>query len=299
VLCGRSPTAWFFARLEELILAVLKTRLERNMNLANVQFAGSVPALYDRHLGPVLFEPYAIDLARRAGSLAKGRVLEIACGTGVLTRHLRHQLPASVHLTATDLNQGMIDYARKKLPELISVEWQQADAAALPFPSSNFGAVVCQFGFMFLPDKKAAFQEARRVLAPDGYLVFSVWDNLAENVFAQIAHQTIGSFFPSDPPSFFEIPYGFYDAAVIQEMLHSIGFVDVAIARRKLEASSPTAESLAIGLVTGTPVSAAIRERGASMESIVSAVAAKLADAGGEHPFRMPMQALIVTARAN
>ena len=264
----------------------------------HAQFTGSIPELYDRHLGPVIFEPYALDLARRVAARATGPVLETACGTGILTRQLRTQLPPSIHLTATDLNQPMIDYARAKLGESAQVAWQQADAAALPFPTASFAAVACQFGLMFVPDKPAAFREARRVLKDGGVFAFNVWDSLAHNPYARITHETIGKFFPNNPPTFFQVPFGFYDFDVLRNLLTAHGFDQIEIAQVQLEAHSSSAESLAVGFVKGSPVSNAIQERGGSFDDIVAAVAAALAHEGGDRPFRSTMQAVIVTARA-
>ena len=135
------------------------------MTDANARFQGTIPDLYDRHLGPVIFRPYAEDLAQRLIVSDADRVLETACGTGILTKELRARLPRAARLVATDLNEPMIAYAGTKLADMDEIEWQTADAAALPFPPDSFDAVVCQFGVMFVPDKAAAFREARRVLA--------------------------------------------------------------------------------------------------------------------------------------
>jgi ubiquinone/menaquinone biosynthesis C-methylase UbiE len=134
------------------------------MTQTHAQFLGSIPEHYDRHLGPVIFEPYAADLAVRVSTSGAESVLEIACGTGILTQQLRARLPRAARLVATDLNEPMIDHARSKLGSLEAIEWRQADAAALSFESGAFQALACQFGFMFVPDKDAAFREARRVL---------------------------------------------------------------------------------------------------------------------------------------
>ncbi len=132
-------------------------------------FAGSIPEIYDRFLVPLIFEPYAVDLAGRVAALAPNDVLETAAGTGVLTRALSQQLPASAHIVATDLNQPMLDQAARR-QQAGTVEWKQADALALPFADRSFDVVACQFGVMFFPDKVKGYKEARRVLRPDGSL---------------------------------------------------------------------------------------------------------------------------------
>ena len=268
------------------------------MSETNARFAGTIPEIYDRYLGPVIFEPYAVDLARRVAPQVGGPVLEVACGTGILTRQLRAHVAPTIQLVATDLNEPMIEYARTRLSGAEPITWKHADAAMLPFPPASFAAVVCQFGLMFVPDKQAAFREARRVLIESGVLAFNVWASLADNPFGRIAHETIATFFPVDPPNFYTVPFGFHDPDVLRRLLTTHGFGQVEIERVTCEARSPSAHSFAIGLVKGNPVSLAIQERGASLDPIVEAVARALARVGGDAPFRSTMQALVVTARA-
>jgi ubiquinone/menaquinone biosynthesis C-methylase UbiE len=143
-------------------------------------FDGEIPENYDRFLGPTLFEPFAADLAARHVGDGARDVLEVACGTGILTRALLRRIPSTARLVATDLSPDMLDYARKRLVEPGRVEWRQADVAALPFADASFDAVYCQFGLMFAADKVAAASEARRVLRPGGSFVFNVWSRLEE-----------------------------------------------------------------------------------------------------------------------
>src|SRR5437773_3945971 len=142
-------------------------------------FAGSIPKLYDTYLVPLIFEPYAADLVDRIGLRSLSRVLEIAAGTGVVTRALASALPESVSIVATDLNQAMLDHASAvgtKRP----VEWRQADAMRLPFRDATFDAVVCQFGVMFFPEKSKAFAEARRMLRAGSIFIFNAWGKIME-----------------------------------------------------------------------------------------------------------------------
>jgi SAM-dependent methyltransferase len=225
-------------------------------------------------------------------------VLETACGTGIVTRELRCRLPPTTALVATDLNQPMIDAARAALGDPPGIEWRQADCTALPFEDGSFGAVVCQFGMMFVPDKGAAVREARRLLAGGGLLAFNVWDDLASNPFSRAVNEVVAGVFPSDPPRFFEVPYGSNDPAAWSRLLAEHGFVDPALDWVDFEARSPTAAQLALGLVRGTPVSNQIAERGGDFDAIVEAATAALTELGGAAPFRSPMRALVVTARA-
>src|SRR5215207_3931276 len=178
-------------------------------------FSGSIPKLYDTYLVPLIFEPYAADLAKRLKTRSLSRVLELAAGTGVVTRALAFVLPETVAIVATDLNQTMIDHAAS-MGTRRAIEWRQADAMALPFPDGTFDAVVCQFGVMFFPDKSKAFSEARRVLRPGGVFIFSAWDRITENEFADTVTTALESLFPDDPPRFMaRVPHGYHDPRLI------------------------------------------------------------------------------------
>lgn len=264
----------------------------------NAEFIGSIPAAYDRYLGPMFFEPFADDLVARLELASVGAVLELAAGTGILSQRLFRALPASAALTVTDLNEPMLGVARAKLSHA-RIAWQTADAQALPVPDASFDAVACQFGVMFFPDKARAFREARRVLRPRGQLAFNVWLPLAENPVGRIAGDTIVRFFASDPPTFYQVPFGFADEARIRELLGAARFEVLGAHRVALEARSPSALDAARGLVTGNPILPAVTERAtAPVEEIIRAVAAALAAEGGAAPLRLPMRALVVVARA-
>src|SRR3954468_13789813 len=187
-------------------------------------FAGSIPQLYDRLLVPLIFEPYAEDLAARVALLQPSSVLEIAAGTGAVARQLARALATDATIVATDLNQSMLDQASTvgtKRP----VEWRQADAMQLPFPNGTFDAVVCQFGVMFFPEKSKAFSEARRVLRPGGVFIFNVWDRIEENEFADTVTIALESLFPKDPPRFLaRTPHGYHDHRIIERDLANGGF---------------------------------------------------------------------------
>jgi ubiquinone/menaquinone biosynthesis C-methylase UbiE len=265
----------------------------------NAVFAGSIPENYDRYLGPVLFEAYARNLARRVPAQDGTRVLEVACGTGIVTRHLRARLPQGSRLVATDLNPPMLDFARRKLDGVRGIEWQPADACVLPFPDGSFDVLVCQFGLMFVPDKPAALREARRVLAPGGTFLLSVWDSLERNTFAKQAHETIAGFFSSDPPTFYQVPFSLHRTDDLKKMLAAAGFADVRVDAVTLQGESPSALDLARGLVEGNPVGNAIREHGGiDAAEVIETVARVLAGEFGDRPVRIPLHAFVLSARA-
>jgi len=254
--------------------------------------------LYDQHLGLVLFKPYAKDLAKRVAGKAEGVVLEMACGTGILTQELRTHLHDDVVLVATDISQAMLDYSQAKLETLEKVEWHRADMAHLPFEDKTFAATICQFGLMFVEDKKQAFKEMHRVLVKDGLLVFNVWDCIENNPPIHIAHQVVTEIFPDNPPQFFQEPHAFHDIERIKRLLAESGFEQIELEVLPLDAHSPSVQSLATGLIEGAPILDEIQQRNAPSKPVVDAVATALSQHGGDLPFCSTMQAIIVTARA-
>lgn len=225
-------------------------------------FSGSIPGLYETHLVPLIFEPYAADLAHRLAPRSPVRVLEVAAGTGVVTRALASLLPAPVSIVATDLNQAMLDQASARRTTR-AVEWRQADALQLPFDDGTFDAVVCQFGVMFFPDKAKAFAEAHRVLTVGGVFMFSVWDRIGENEFADVTTTALASRFPADPPRFLaRTPHGYHDRAAIERDLANGGFTASAqISTVAARSRAPSPRIPAIAYCQGTPLRSEIEAR--------------------------------------
>jgi ubiquinone/menaquinone biosynthesis C-methylase UbiE len=267
----------------------------------DTRFEGDIPIAYDRDLGPLLYEPYADDLARRLPLGPGARVLEIACGTGILTRHLRALLPPDGSLIATDLSEQMLVHGRRKLgtaPGKSGMTWRQADAAALPFHADSFDVVVCQFGLMFVPDKARAVTEARRVLHPGGLFAFNVWGPLETNPVGRIADETMIAFFPDDPPGFYRLPFSYARQEEIESLLRASRFTDVTCERPRLPLRSRSARHAARGMVTGSPAATGIRERGGDPERVIDVMTARLASEGGDAPLELTSEALVFTGRA-
>jgi SAM-dependent methyltransferase len=271
--------------------------MEACVTKTDAVFTGSIPSLYDKYLGPLLFEPYAEDLARRLAALDAGRVLETAAGTGIVTRALTRALPGSVAIVATDLNQPMIDHAAAQIPAG-RVTWQQADAQSLPFPDGAFDAVVCQFGAMFFPDRRQAYREARRVLKPGGRFIFSVWDKLEYNEFGALVTAAAADVFPDDPPLFLaRTPYGYHDKNVIIADIRSAGFANVATETLTRRSVAPSCRDPAIGFCEGSPLRGEIEARDAGrLAEVTDAAAAKIGARFGNGPVDGAIQAHVITA---
>lgn len=257
------------------------------------RFVGSVPENYDKYLVPHIFQEYAEDLARRVQRRSPSSLLELAAGTGVVTRRIRDLLPNNCEIVATDLNEPMLEIARKRFGPEESIEFRQADATALPFTDAGFDVVACQFGVMFFPDKQRGYAEVFRVLEPGGAYLFNVWDSLSENPFAEFAHEVVAKFFPDDPPGFYQVPFHYHDVEQIRSDVSAAGFVDVTIERLPVVSAISSAADFAKGLVFGNPLNEEILSRGGDPDAVCTAIAQALEQDVGS---KMPLSALIVEA---
>ena len=263
----------------------------------DLKFVGSIPENYDRLMGPVFFEAYSREMAAR---LPHGttRVLELACGTGIVTRALHAELPAGSRLVATDLSDAMVEYAAQHAGAP-GVEFRTADAAVLPFASGEFDAVVCQFGMMFVSDRRHAYREAKRVLAPGGALIFSVWDGFEANPVSRIVHEVATRLLPKNPPEFLRVPFGYHDEVAIAGELRALGFARVTAERVGFPLQSESARDLAAGHAMGTPLAHALRDRREMpVERMIDEMAKAIAAAHGDHPVVASMRAIFFTALA-
>jgi SAM-dependent methyltransferase len=263
-----------------------------------VDFTGSIPTFYDHGLGPVFFTDFADDIARRAAATVPLRVLELAAGTGIVTRRLRDALPREAHLTATDLNPPMLEVASGKFRPDETVDFQPADAMALPFPDASFDSVVCQFGVMFFPDKDNGYREAHRVLVSGGRYLFSVWDSHRHNPIGRLITETLAGFFPEDPPQFYQVPFGYHRIDPIKDSLDDAGFSDLTIVVLSLNKLVPDVVTHARALVLGNPLVDQIRARGSvDPERVIEALAEAIPREFGTDPTRIPLQAIVFEAR--
>jgi ubiquinone/menaquinone biosynthesis C-methylase UbiE len=269
------------------------------MNESHSRFTGSIPEIYDAHLGPLLFEFSARDLAERTKNRIprESRVLEVACGTGISTEYLRNALFETVAILATDLNEAMLEVARKKRSHLSGVSFEFADALSLPHEDRHFDAVFCQFGVMFFPDKPKGVGEMVRVLKPGGILGFNVWDSLEMNPPVAVAHETISRYFDSDPPQFLKTPFGFHDVKHIQHMLTKAGLCNIECHVVSEVITGLEATRVAKGFVEGNPGIIEIKQRArADAHELTRAVARALEDAFGPAPLKFPLQEIVFIA---
>lgn len=252
--------------------------------------------MYDQYMVPLLFRPYADEVARRARRFMPGHVLETAAGTGTVTERLHEALP-NANIVATDLNAPMLDVASERIRSE-KVSFEPADALDLRFPDETFDLVVCQFGVMFFPDKVKGNAEARRVLRGGGHYLFVIWDSIERNLATKVAGTAVAALFPDEPSAFYErIPFRYYERDLIEQDLAAAGFADIAMETVELRSRAGSARDAALGLTQGTPMRSEIEQRGPGMLDRATDAATKaLREFEGPDGFDAPMSAHIVIA---
>jgi ubiquinone/menaquinone biosynthesis C-methylase UbiE len=261
-------------------------------------FSGSsIPFKYEEYLGPLLFESYAMDLAKRVKETSPSNILEIACGTGRLTNQLLKEIP-NAQITATDINSAMLNVAKDIVKDQENIIWEIADAMSLPFNDENFDCITAQFGVMFYPDKIKAHKEAFRVLKKGGTYIFNSWNKMEENRFIHLVTELMEEYFPADPPSFYNLPFSYFEPQIITTELEQAGFQDIKTSLVKVNGYSKDSNSAAIGLLEGTPIYASIIEKDESvLPEIINNLSGKLANLYGKENLSVPLQAIVTTAK--
>ena len=260
-------------------------------------FTDDVAAFYESTLVPLIFEPYADDLAARTRALHPTSVLEVACGTGVVTRALASSLPKTCAITATDLNDAMVAHG-ERMGTVRPVNWRQADVMALPYADGTFDVVVCQFGTMFFPDRVAAYGEVRRVLRPGGTFLFNIWNAIEDNEFAHVVTSAVAALYPDDPPLFLaRTPHGHGRPGEIESDVEAAGFEQCSLRQRDDSSSAANPKVPAIAYCHGTPLRNEIEARDpAGLERATAAATAALEARYGKGPIEGRISAVVVAA---
>jgi ubiquinone/menaquinone biosynthesis C-methylase UbiE len=251
---------------------------------------------YDEFLGPMFFEPYAIEVAARIDPSPVSLALEIAAGTGRVTRHIRKRISASAKLIASDISEDMLAVAKEKLVDP-GIEWQNIDAQELPFNDNSIDLVVCCFGYMFVPDRPKAFAEAYRVLKPGSMFLITTWDKLENNAASYISRTTAKKYMEGELPESYNLATSMHDEATIRPLLEDAGFSKISIEKVQKDSVCATAKEAAIGLVQSGSLIEEIKKRNpAWVDEIITTVEKELSEKFGAAPMIAPISAVISQA---
>jgi ubiquinone/menaquinone biosynthesis C-methylase UbiE len=273
-------------------------KIMKDISIANPSDddSGDSAAHYDQYFGPLYFEPFAIEIAKRIDPTSIEIALEIAAGTGRVTRHIRERIPTAAKLIASDISEDMLQEAKKKLRDL-DIEWQTIDAQELPFNDCSIDLVVCCFGYMFVPDKAKAFAEAYRVLKPGGMFLFTTWDRVEKNIPSYITRLIAEDYLEEPLPESNNQATSMSEEGVISPLLQNAGFTKISIEKVELLSASPTARDAAYGLVKGGPFYKVIKKRNpAWIDEMINKVEKELAEKFGAAPMKAPISAVISQA---
>ncbi len=286
----RVPTAAPFPK------QMLQIMNNKTIPSPSLSFSGSIPRHYEQCLGPMFFEPYAIEVSKRVDPSSVHLALEIACGTGRVTHHLQKVIPSSAKLIASDISPDMLAVAEEKL-KTSNIDWRIIDAQELPFDDNSIDLVVCCFGYMLVPDKPKAFAEAYRVLRPEGMFLFATWDKLELNAASYVYRKVAKKYLTDLPPESYNLPFSMNDEAVIKSLLLNAGFSKITIERVNKISVCSTAKEAAEGLAQGGSIyNEIIKRNPAWIEEIKETVEKELANKFGASPMSAPMRAVITEA---
>jgi ubiquinone/menaquinone biosynthesis C-methylase UbiE len=200
---------------------------------------------YEQYMVPVLFEPWASHLIQLADPQRGERIIDVACGTGIVARRIAPLVGSGTEIVGLDVSQNMLDVARASANEEgLDVAWHEGRAEALPFPDGSFDVAVCQFGLMFFTDRRAALAEMHRVLNTNGRAALSVWQSLDRHPFYhrlhEVIHQHLGM-------SAVQEIFALGDPDELRSLAIDAGFHQVEIERVSVTARFPAPDAFLAG----------------------------------------------------
>lgn len=264
--------------------------------MVHTSYEGSIPAIYNEYLTPVLFDHYAQHLAAYVSVMRPERLLEIGCGTGIATRRVADAIPEHAEYVVTDLIPDMLDFAKAHTHTARPLSWQLADVTALPFKDNRFDLIISQLSVMFF-DRPKAFREVCRVLQPGGSFIFSAWDKPVHIPLLQLVLDAVEQHLPPETTAFYRLLFAYNDLNLIESETEQAGFSGLRIEKVKRTGYSPTSRHIAKGLIYGGPMITTINEINPALaEPIVASIDKNIAGTYGEKDLHFPLQALVVTA---
>jgi ubiquinone/menaquinone biosynthesis C-methylase UbiE len=269
-----------------------------NMDSANVWgITGCFAEIYHSHFVPALIGSWAPRVAALVQPLTGERILDMACGTGVLTRHVAKLVGPSGRVVGLDINPEMLIVARRATHESddAAIEWREGSAGALPYPDASFDAVTCQLGLMFFPDRVAALKDMRRVLAKGGRIAVMTWGELDACPGNSVMDRVWVERFGAAQADNFKAAHSLSQPEAVQGLLRAAGFHQVDARKEQGRARFPSPHALACrySALAGIDTDAATRD------AICDSVARHLSAYCGKDGLDYPVEAILARAIAD
>jgi ubiquinone/menaquinone biosynthesis C-methylase UbiE len=259
------------------------------------QVAGTAANIYEQDLVPAVFGPWAPLVVDLAPPRPGDRVLDVACGTGIVARCAAEGVGSTGAIVGVDLNPGMLAIARSTAAKYPTIQWVEGSADKLHFPSESFDIVYCQLGLQYFPDREAALREMRRVLRAAGRLGLMVWRRIDESPgFAALAH-ALERHVSAEAAAIMQAPFCLSDSDALATLVRSAGFEDVAIAVRTGTVRFPSAEVLVYSFVAGSPLAAHVPK--AALEHLAREVRTEVRPFTEDSVLAFPITAQLLSAR--
>lgn len=229
-------------------------------------YGGTAPENYERYFVPSIAAPLAEDLVGVVALKTGERVLDVACGTGVVARLARQRVGDGGCVAGLDVNPGMLAVARSATPAELAIDWYETSAEAIPLPDGAFDAALCQMGLQFMSNKLAALREMRRVLAPGGRLVLSL-PGPTPPLFAAMA-DALARHLDPQAAAFVHIVFSLHDEQALRGLMQEAGFRDVDLRKTRRALALPPAGDFLWQYVFSTPLAGLAAK--ASRESLAA-----------------------------
>ena len=255
---------------------------------------------YERYIVSAWMGEWAEALVDSAGIEPGARLLDVACGTGVVARKAAPLVGPGSRIVGLDNNEGMIRAAKHfaNRDGMNDLEWRQGDAAAMSFDDGEFDTVLCQQGLQFFPDPTEALKEMGRVLAPGGTLAISVWRSLDRNPYFKILADVIESRLGKQSAAVFHASFSLGNREEVRSLLGDAGFCDIRIRLEVKVARYPSVDEFLPGYLSAIPIAAEIAAMNeADRAEVLRSVTVLLHDYIDDDGLAAPVECHMVTAR--
>ncbi len=259
------------------------------------QLSGNAAGIYQEQKVPAIFRPLALASLDVLSIRDDDKVLDVACGTGVVGREVMKRLGSDGSVSGIDLNDGMIDVARELTQSDASrFEWQMADVTAMPFDAGTFSLAICQQGLQFFPDEDAALREIYRVLRPAGRIAITVWAGASE--FFKSLAAALSRHVSEEVGEKSLAPFQYAGMTSLPNRLSDIGFEGISVQKLSVVREIYDPETAIPKEILSNPVGPAVSQKGAAvMRRIVDEIMSELSHCIEGRKLSAPQEANLIT----